>query len=58
MRFIDCLNERSLILWAQLAKEFPCLSSDITIDTKLESLGEIDHLMRVVPGFDKEANND
>ena len=57
MKFTDCLNERSLLLWAAIAREVPDYQPDIITDCKLESLPEIDRLMRIVPGFDKEADH-
>jgi len=58
MLFTDCIkNPESLALWARLASHIP----DVTLDTKLESLEEIDHLMREIPHFNRtpdETRND
>ena len=58
--FTDCLTEHGLLLWAQIAHIQEVKSQDIVIDTKLESLPEIDRLIRIVPGFEgltKRSNN-
>jgi len=56
-RFIDCMKDKSRLLWLAIVPRMPPEhKADLVVDGKLETLAEIDRLMRLKPGCDRRES--
>ena len=56
-RFIDCMKDKSRSLWLAIVPWMPPEHEvNLVVDSKLETLAEIDRLMRLKPGCDRRES--